>query len=135
MRQGQGESKSGPDKIGLAERRAKALELRKAGASYEQIADKLGYSNRGNAYRDVDREIKAITAEPAKQVLTLELERLDAMLMGLWSGARSGNQGAVDRVVRIMDRRARYLGLDATLGQMTDTSAVDGWLVHMTGGV
>lgn len=130
MSQGKGRAKTGTAKITQAERQARALELRKAGATYDHIARQLGYANRGNAYRDVTDAIRAITAEPAKDVLRLELERLDAMLMGLWAAARTGNQGAVDRVVRLMDRRAKYLGLDQQ-DTTTDTSAVAKWLQEM----
>ena len=47
------------------------------------------------------------------EVLGEELDRLDKMLQGLWSEARRGNYHSIDRVLRIMERRARYLGLDA----------------------
>jgi hypothetical protein len=51
--------------------------------------------------------------EPAEQARNLDLKRLDAMTLALWSQARQGNQGAVDRLLRIMERRAKLLGLDA----------------------
>lgn len=89
-----------------------ALEYRKAGATFEQIAEKLGLSNKGNAYRLVRDALKEVTREPAEEVLILELERLDRMLMGMWGQAAAGDVFAVDRVLKIMDRRAKYLGLD-----------------------
>lgn len=110
---GRGEDAASPRRIDAAEKRARALDLRKAGATYDQIAQQLGYANRGNAQRAVQTALKEITAEPARDVLTLELERLDAMLLGLWPQARRGNLGAVDRVLRIQERRARLLGLDS----------------------
>lgn len=99
--------------IDVKERTRKALELRKAGASYDQIAEKLGYADGSNVRRAVMGAIEEITEEPAKEVLKLELSRLDAMLLGLYQKAKSGDAAAVDRVIRIMDRRAKYLGLDA----------------------
>lgn len=110
---GKGEDTASPRRITAAEKRAKALELRKAGATYDQIARQVGYHNRGNAYRAVHLALKEITAEPATEVIKLELERLDAMLLGLWPAARKGKEAAVDRVLRIMERRAALLGLDA----------------------
>lgn len=97
----------------IAERQRKALELRKGGATYEQIAKSLGLADKSNARQDVQAAILAIIEEPAKEVLRLELDRCDAMLLGLWQKAKSGDGAAVDRVLRIMDRRACYLGLDA----------------------
>lgn len=96
-----------------AERTRQALELRKAGASLEQIAEKLKFAHRSNARRAIQAAIKDIYEEPAKEVLSLELARLDAMLLGLYQKAKSGDVAAVDRVLRIMDRRAQYLGLDS----------------------
>lgn len=111
--QGHGERHASPRRIAAAEQRRRALELRKAGATYDQIAQQVGYTNRGSAHRAVMAALKEITAEPAQEVRQLELERLDAMLLGLWPAARKGNQGAVDRVLRIMERRAKLLGLDS----------------------
>ena len=101
----------------MAQARAKdreALELRKAGATYHQIAEKLGISVSG-AGLCVSRAMEALrleVKEAAEQVLELELDRLDSMLLGLWDKARRGDTAAIDRVLKIQDRRAKYLGLD-----------------------
>jgi hypothetical protein len=100
-------------KADMAERRRKALELRKAGANYEQIATQLKYGNKGNAWRDVRDAIRDIYREPAQDVLRIELQRLDVMLLGLWSKAKAGDTQAIDRVLRIQERRSAYEGLDA----------------------
>ena len=102
-----------PAAIERAKRRAQALELRAAGRKYREIAEALDYSSPQHAHRDVKTELDALVKGPALEVLSEELDRLDKMLQGLWSEARRGNVHAVDRVLRIMERRARYLGLDA----------------------
>lgn len=137
-RGGKSQDKTGSGKdagpaISRQERRARALNLRKAGASYELIATQLGYSSKSLAYRDIKTAIAAITAEPAKDVLALELERLDALLLGQWSAATQrggGDPRAVDRVLKIMARRSAYLGLDAQAGP-GDVSEVAAWLLSM----
>lgn len=99
----------------IADRRLQALEMRKGGGSYRAIARQLGISE-AQAYRDVARGLKDIAelqAAVSEDVRTLEIERLDALLLPMYQQARQGNQGAVDRVLRIMERRARLLGLDA----------------------
>lgn len=102
-----------------ATRYAQALELRKGGATYQQIADALGYTSPGAARTAVTAGLKMIVQEPAEEVLQLELGRLDAMLMTAWGIMRDPTNGpqtklsAMDRLALIMDRRARYLGLDA----------------------
>ncbi len=95
------------------ERHLQALELRKAGVTYEQIAGQLGYSNASGARKAVASALKATLREPAEELRELEVVRLDAMLLPLWRRVQAGDEKAVDRVLRIMERRARLLGLDA----------------------
>lgn len=97
----------------LAERRASALQLKIAGATYDAIARALGYANKGNAHRDIQAALAAITKEPAEALKKLELERCDEMLLAIWPQVRKGNLAAIDRALKIMERRARYEGLDA----------------------
>jgi len=114
------------DKIKAAERRAFVLDQRKGGLTYRQINaqvhkkfpdDQLpkGYDERG-CWMDVTAELKRIHTEnneAAQEVRTLELDRLDTMQAALWGKVIAGNEGAVDRVLRIMQRRADLLGIDA----------------------
>ncbi len=100
-------------KIRAAEKAAQAMRLRAAGVTYEEIARTLGYSARSNAHIAVQRALRDAIQEPADELRTLEAGRLDKLQQALWAQAMQGNQGAVDRVLRIMERRARLLGLDA----------------------
>ena len=107
------QSKTDQNAIDVAERRRKALELRKAGVGFQEIADQLGYKDASGAYRAIRAALRAIIKEPAEEVLALELARLDAMLAGIWLDARKGNVLKIDRALKIMARRADLLGLDA----------------------
>lgn len=107
--------KAGAKGVAAAERRRIAIELRKAGATYEEIGRSLGISKQ-SAYESVTRalaEIKAKTTDAADAVKTIELERLDAMFKGLWPSASKGNPQAVEKALRVMERRAKLLGIDA----------------------
>ncbi|WP_306358678.1 MULTISPECIES: hypothetical protein [unclassified Nocardia] len=106
-----GRKTTSPPAITRAQRQEKALKLRLAGASYRAIAEKLEISS-SQAHRDVTEALAELKREPAQAVLDLELHRLDQMLLGLFKEAVSGNIKAVLAALRIMDRRARYLGLD-----------------------
>jgi len=100
------------------QREIESLELRKAGLTYRQIGERLGITEQG-AHAAVMRALRRLNeriTEAAEEVRRLELERLDRLLLALWPQAAKGNQGAVDRVLRIMERRARLLGLDAPKG-------------------
>ena len=96
-------------------RERQALELRMAGKGYQAIGDALGITAPGaaDAVRRAIAKLEAETAEKAEEVRRLELDRLDAMLEGLWEKAQDGDPQAIDRVLRIQERRAKYLGIDA----------------------
>jgi hypothetical protein len=114
---GQGESKTSERRIKAREKQGKALEYRKGGVTYQKIADLLGYKTPTGAEKAVKAALDRITEAPAKQVRKLELERLDAILTSIWGQIAKGHLGAIDRAIKIMERRARYLGLDTPLKQ------------------
>jgi hypothetical protein len=104
-----------PDVETLHARRMRAMELRKKGKSYTKIGEELGIS-RTQAYHDVHYRLNQIIqeeSESTEELRQLELDRLDALLDGIWDSAASGNLDAIDTALKIMVRRARYTGIDA----------------------
>src|SRR5690242_13329188 len=99
------ESKTSKRRLTAADRQLKALELRKAGKSYPAIAAELGWAGPSGAYRSVSMALKNITREPSKQLVELEVQRLDDLLGAVWGKAMEGDGGAIDRALRIMERR------------------------------
>lgn len=93
-------------------RHKQALELRLAGADYALIAEQLGYADPSGAYRAVKAALKASLREPSKRLRRIESERLDRLMLALWERAMGGDLPTVDRLLSIMARRARMLGLD-----------------------
>ena len=70
---------------------AEALDMVRAGGfTWDQIAEKVGYSNRGTAYAAVKRELDRMTAEPAAEVVKLELARLEALQAAGWQTVTVG---------------------------------------------
>jgi hypothetical protein len=98
-------------KATAAEKRKQALDLRRAGWTFEDIANEVGYANKGSAHRAVKQGIADITRESATELVELELARLDDMLAGMYEKARDGDLWAVDRVLKIMEQRAKFLNL------------------------
>lgn len=97
-----------------------AFELRQAGASYELIAEKLGYASAETASKAVHNSLKKLyKPDDVQEVVTLELQRLDALQLIAWRRAKEGDLQAIDRILKIMERRAKYLGLDTTETQST----------------
>ena len=112
-RKGGGESKHSPRRIVAVEQQAKALEYRKMGLSYPQIAEKVGFASPQAAWYACDSAMKRTVQEPAQAVRELELARLDAMFVGVYSNACRGDLQSATTALSIMSRRARLLGLDA----------------------
>ena len=100
-------------RLALRERQRRALELRLAGHTYQQIADALGSKSKCGAYKAVEGALREVTREPAEAVRELELQRLDAMLAALWPQMQKSDIQALAGCLRISERRCRLLGLDA----------------------
>lgn len=106
------ESKTSQNRLAAAEKHRQALELRRGGATFAEIAAMLGYEGPSGAYRAVMGALRRTLQEPADELRSLELSRLDALLMAVWPQATRGNLGAIDRALRIGERRAALAGLD-----------------------
>lgn len=116
--------KASSRKVAIAERSAKALQLRKTGASYRAISkairvefDLPTYSE-AQAHRDVSKELERIgkkTSLDAHKVRTLELERLDTYLLAIARDVQAGDLSAIGRALDIASRRAKLLGIDAPI--------------------
>jgi len=120
-------SKTSPRRINETEKARKALSLRRSGLDFDAIAKKVGYTNRSGAWKAVCRlleERARETAADADHIRAVEIERLDALLLAIWGEATRGDPALIDRVLRIMDRRAKLLGLDAPTKQ--EVSGPDG---------
>ncbi len=84
---------------------------RHPGHTYQQIADELGYANRGTVHRLVQQTLHAHQADSVDTLRALEVARLDALQQALWEPALTGDLRAVGQVVQIVVARSRLLGL------------------------
>jgi len=105
--------RTGTKAIDATERQLRAVELRKAGHTFQEIADLLEYANPKDAQKAVLAALKKTLQEPTDVLRRLECERLDVMLKSLWPFVLKGSPRHVEQALRVMDRRAAYLGLDA----------------------
>ena len=93
-----------------------AIKLRMAGATLDDIAKQLDFKSAAGAYKSVMRELKATAqdmGEGYEAVRQLELKRLDQMQFPLWPQVLAGDVAATTTALRIQERRAALLGLDA----------------------
>lgn len=105
----------------IEERREKVLKLRRQGFSVREIAKQLqadGHHGTSPAQvqRDLD-EVLARTVESADayaaQERQVSLVRIEGALKAIAPQVEAGDQGAIDRLIRLEARRAALLGLDA----------------------
>lgn len=117
-----------PDQIENEDWRLKALDLRRAGKPFRVIAEELGKAGGpASVSRAHELVIEALAdlrercREATQDIRDLEIQRCDGMIDVLWArlndttkklNARSMAR-LVDSILRIQDRKARYLGLDA----------------------
>jgi hypothetical protein len=149
-------AQTNPQLIETARRRALVFRLRKAGATYIEVANAVIYQygqerlaevgpswpehygttdleqarrmaglevlpsgwDELYAYKDVKRELDKLRdeiKESAEDIRSMQDARLDAMLRAIWPRIVRDNPDlkAMDRGLRIMDRRAKLWGLDA----------------------
>jgi hypothetical protein len=102
--------------IAVRQKGQQAIRLRMAGATIAQIASQLGYASEAGAYKAIMRELEQTAqdmGESTEAVRQLELKRLDQMQFPIWNQVISGDQGAIGTALRIQERRAALLGLDA----------------------
>lgn len=97
----------------VLERDRLAFELRQQGKNFDQIATELGFANKGSAHKAYTRAMARgrIDGTSVADERELELARLDALQSEVWKAASRGDLSAVDKVLKIMARRDRLLGL------------------------
>lgn len=91
------------------------MKLRLAGMDFDKIAAQVGYSSRASAWKAYGRAMKrrAVPVSKSDNVreneVNLELARLDELQKAVWPKALRGDLSALDRVLKIGDRRERLL--------------------------
>lgn len=107
------ESPTSPRRLKVRERALQALEMRKAGATFDQIAAALHYSDRGQAHHSVMGLLRMQNEEAAESERQLQLGRCDRLLLGVWANAITGQDlDSTGMALKIVERICRLLGLD-----------------------
>ena len=112
------------------EKERKAIELRRAGYTYDEIAQAIGYADHTGARDAVTRAIRRATSDAGVgELRQQELDRLDRLQRAVWTTAIQGDAQAVAQALRIIDRRCKLLGLDAPIKQEITVENLDGGLI------
>lgn len=114
-------------------RQVEMLQLRLEGLPYDEIATRFGISTSAVA-TNIQRALERHHREASDSVLQMELIRLDEAMRIAWEIAANEKVpammrlNALDRVLKVQDRRTKYLGLDApvkTESKVQQTTEVD----------
>ena len=111
-------------KAEVNERKRRAFDLRLRGLSQEEIARTLGVTQQAvSSYFNNIEPTDHMTKEKHNEYVDLMVQRLDKMLsVAMKQAIDDGSLPAVDRVIRLEERRAKLLGLDAPTKQITETA-------------
>jgi len=97
------------------EKARKALEMRRSGRSLWSIAEHLGISER-NVNTLISDALKEaadlVDAGHKRSLLAMEVDRLDELQSAVWQDAINGDRQAVETALKIIQARAKVLGLD-----------------------
>lgn len=136
---------------------AKALELRRRGLSYAQVAEQMGWKSQAASYYAVQRGLADTAKEASEEVRAIELARLDeltrvgyrVMFSTHYVTTQSGRLAAhpvtgellvddgpvlaaMNSLIRVAERRAKLLGLDRPIKHEVRTiDAIDARLEEL----
>ena len=113
----------------LLKRDARVYELRIQGLTFEAIASEVGFGGPSGAWQAYQRIRSEIIIESLEDSRQLELMRLDELQVALWDRAVDGELPAAHAVLKIMDRRAKLLGLDRP--EKVEINQIEEWPVDL----
>jgi hypothetical protein len=124
-----GKSRVKPETL---EKERKVLEYRRCGLTFELIAERLGYASASGAHKAYLSACNRIVYEDVVEVRKSEMDRLDIAQAAIWGDLTDTvNVDANTRarlvlaLIKIMERRARLLGLDMPTKAQVEVSIYD----------
>jgi hypothetical protein len=110
----------------VLEREAEVVKLRRGGMTWDLIAQRTGFADPSGARQAYMRAASRVVRDDIEQIRQVEEDRLDLAQAAIWGDVMAGNIQAVNALVRIMERRARLLGLDRPVQHQVEVTVHDG---------
>lgn len=110
----------------LLEKERKVVELRQMGITYDVIAKQVGYAGASGAYHAYERALARYPKETLDRKRDVAEQRLERLLAGVWTKALRGEVPALMATIKIFERQAKLLGLDAPQKSELDVNIHDG---------
>ena len=131
-----------PARVTATERRhrrdAEAAQLRASGLSYDDVADRLGFRDRGGARKAVQRALVDVVQHSTDEARRLAMQRLDALRVRLVAIATDNTVATRDQVaalrvlLNVEQREAALLGLDVDNGPVLSAGHLDHEIERLT---
>lgn len=102
-----------PHDHNAAMREQQVLKLRIDGLEFDEIAKQTGYQDKSGAYKAYRRAVARIPKPQAEEEINNQLMRLNRAVNALQFKINKGDTFAIDQLIKLEDRRAKLLGLDA----------------------
>ena len=96
-------------------RRTRSVELKIAGHSYQQIAEELGYANRGTVHKIIKEALAGREADAVDMLRQVEVDRLNALQAAVWPRAMQGHLPSIAAAQKLIEARCKVLGLDVAV--------------------
>ena len=106
------ESKYSPRRIKAVDKQRKAVELRMAGRTWQEIADALGYADHSGAVRAVQDSLRKTLGAPSAEFRELTLERLTKILQVQWPNMLRGEATAAKVCLQTIGDMRQLMGVD-----------------------
>ena len=119
-----------PRTMARLQRNGNIIDLRKAGLTYEAISQQLDVTltTCRKVVSEAMRRLLTVDRESLDEVLAIEVERTYTMLQAIWPKVLAGQERAIWAALKIQERRAKYLGLDAA--ERLDVSLTGGMTIQ-----
>lgn len=115
----------------------RALELRRAGYTAAEIVEKVPeYQEHSKpkwrVQKDIEEALQEVTKTPARQLLALQVYRLEGLLSAVYETALEGDIPAHKQALATLDQQSKLLGVSNLPGR-SEGSDIDSWLGSMLG--
>lgn len=112
-------------KAEVANREQEVVKLRRGGLTWDLIGERVGLSPSG-AHKAYQNALRRAVQEDVDAIRQVEGERLDTAQAAIWRNVLEGDNQAVNTLIRIMERRAKLLGLDQPIRIQQEVITYDG---------
>jgi len=115
----------------------RAVELRRAGYTAAEIVEKIPeYQEHSKptwrVQKDIEEALQEVTQVPARQLLALQVSRLEGLLSAVYETAMEGDIPAHKQALATLEQQSRLLGV-SNLPSRGEGSDIDAWLSSMLG--